>query len=160
VVSWHAWEAHIEESVASPAAWSGRTRVKISMYMWTYWSSTRIVGGGKAGNVLGRRRCIMPPHCRRWTSRKRMLRSLNLLLCSLHLQQSVINILRHFRRKHRTRIQRLRYRLLPRPQQTFHRLSRVWIHDKVGVHECFVHVAAEIDRIGCAHILDDGVKHI
>jgi hypothetical protein len=146
--------------VANPAARSGRVRVKMSMYMWTYWSSTWIVRSGETGTALWRRRCVMPPHCRRWTSRKRMLRSLNLLLCSLHLQQSVIDILRHFRREYRARIQRLGYWLLPRPQQTFHRLSRVWIHDKVGIHECFVHIAAEINRIGCADILDDGVKHI
>ena len=82
--------------------------------------------------------------------------ALNLLLDGRsHLRQGVLDVPGHICWKDRARIHGFRHWLLPRLQQAFHSFSGVLIHDEIGAHEGLVHVAAEVDGVWGANVLDD-----
>jgi hypothetical protein len=104
-----------------------------------------------------RRRWIPSPSYveRRRTRWKRMLRSLDLLLSSTKLSQCVLDVLCHVGLEHRARVHGLGHRHLPRLQQAFHILSGALVHDKIGIHEGSVEVAANVNGVWGADIFDN-----
>lgn len=84
----------------------------------------------------------------------------NLLLSCAEFSQCILDVLCHVGLKHRARVHRLGHRHLPRPQQAFHVLACVLIHDKIGVHEGSVEVATNVDGVWRANILNNRIKDV
>jgi hypothetical protein len=83
-----------------------------------------------------------------------------LLLSCTEFSQCILDVLCHVGLKHRARVHRLGHRHFPCPQQAFHVLARVLIHDEVCVHEGSVKIATDIDGIRSTDVLDNGIKDI
>ena len=63
-------------------------------------------------------------------------------------------------RKYRLSIERSGYGLFPGSEQTLHGSPSLWIDESVGVEEGGAEVAAEIDCVGRADILDDTIEYV
>lgn len=84
----------------------------------------------------------------------------NLLLSCAELSQCILNILRHVGLEYRTWVHGLGHRHLPCLQKAFHVLASVLVHDEIGVHEGSIKVAADVDSVWGADILDNRIKNI
>lgn len=77
-----------------------------------------------------------------------------------YLVDSILNIASDVCWKDRPSIHRLSHWLLPRPQQTFQCLTSTLIHNKIGIHECAIKIAAQVYSVWGANILNDGIEDI
>jgi hypothetical protein len=91
-----------------------------------------------------------------------MLRPLDLLLggdCA-DLGESSLDVLCHIGREDGARVHGLGHRLLPRAEQALHGFAGTLLHDEIGIHKGTVQVAAKVDGVGGADILDNGVEYV
>jgi len=91
-----------------------------------------------------------------------MLRTVKLLLLNrrAHLCEGVFDVACDICWKDGARVHGLRHWHLPGPQQAFHSLSGVLIHDEICIHESLVHIATKIDSVWGPNILDDGIEYV
>jgi hypothetical protein len=79
---------------------------------------------------------------------------------STNFDEGILNVTGYLRLEDWAGIHRFRYRLLPRLQQAIHCSAVSRVHDHVRIHEGAIEVAAEINRIGSADVLDYGIEHV
>lgn len=76
------------------------------------------------------------------------------------LDQGTLDVTSDVGREHRPRIQRARYRLLPRFQHLIQFATSLRIDQRICVHEGLIHVASQKQGVWSPNILDDGINYI
>lgn len=102
------------------------------------------------------RRCRCGPIC---TLRLSVWRSLTLQSGSLRFEERILNRPHSIGRKYRPRIYRSRHALFPRLQHAFHVSPSITVNEGVGIHEYAVEIAAKVDCVRRANVLDYAIEH-
>jgi len=74
--------------------------------------------------------------------------------------QGALDVASNLRGKDRSRIQRARNGLLPRPEHLIELATCLLVNQGVRIHEGLIHVPSQEQSVGCPNVLDNGINYV